>query len=165
VLNLPKEVVKVAPIEFEEMRPVEPLEHDNQRLVRVASYGSAHEASLAQNLLEREGIRSLMDDGDTQNLWGMARLNIGINLRVQAKDAARASALLAAAELAQELDEDWEDQAESTAVCTLCGEPLLEADLECSACATPREGIRTTPSSPAWPRRRLTESDDETDNK
>jgi hypothetical protein len=116
--------------------------NQNHRTVVVGSFGSAIEADLARNLLEREGISCLVDDADAKNIFGMARLNISINLAVRAEDAPRAAALLAEAEMNATLDDDWESIAEQTAVCTLCGEPLLSEEVVCSGCSTPRDGIR-----------------------
>ncbi|MFQ3651170.1 MAG: DUF2007 domain-containing protein [Gemmataceae bacterium] len=120
------------------------MHEQESRTVVVGSFGSAVEANLARNLLEREGIACILDDADAKNIFGLARLNISIHLAVQGKDAPRATALLAEAEMNATLEDDWETLAEHTAVCTLCDEPLLGEQTVCANCATPREGIRTS---------------------
>jgi hypothetical protein len=114
----------------------------DDRTTVVGNFGSAIEADLARNLLEREGIPCLLDDADAKNIFGIARLNISIQLSVPVEDAARATALLVEAELNATLDDDWESIAEQTAVCTLCGEPLLSEEVVCSTCSAPRDGVR-----------------------
>lgn len=111
------------------------------RTVVVGKYQSTIEANLARNFLESEGIPCFLGDElskQSLNWYSFVR----VTLYVDEADAARATALLAEVEMNATLDDDWESIAEQTAVCTLCGEPLLSEEVVCSTCSTPRDGVR-----------------------
>jgi hypothetical protein len=117
------------------------MRDDPERLVIMGHYADPIEAELAANFVRRAGIRAMVVGDSTMPGFGMASSPGHVVLTVPSADAPRASAVLAEVEAAS-LGVDWEDEAEATAVCTLCGGPLTEADGDCPACRTPRDAIR-----------------------
>jgi hypothetical protein len=116
------------------------------RFVTVQMFNNSFKAQLAKNLLENEGIESMMSGELSQDVMLGTGLN-QIALQVHEDQAQRATGILAAAEAEAELDADWEHQAESGAgvwVCTICGEPIHNSLSVCYSCQTPREGIRAS---------------------
>jgi hypothetical protein len=113
------------------------------KLVTVMTFNHSFEAQLAKNLLENEGIVSMV----TGELSADVLLGTGLGyqqltLQVREEDAPRATALLAEVTL----HENWEEQAESGSgvwICSICGEPVSNNLSICYSCQTPREGIRT----------------------
>lgn len=119
-----------------------------EQFVTVATFHRTSEAQLAKNLLEEEGIASILSGDLTADMlpFGQAGGGDQIILQVNEKDAQRATVLLAEVAAAK-LDDNWEDEAESGAdvwLCTICGEPISNRLSICHACQTPREGIRAS---------------------
>lgn len=110
---------------------------------KVATYNQSFEAQLAKNLLENEGIDSVLAGELTSDaLFGNVGLGDQIVLKVRQEDAQRAAGILAVVAAAK-LDDNWEEQAESGVwLCTICGEPIRNNLTVCYSCQTPREGIR-----------------------
>lgn len=118
--------------------------------VTVATFHRTAEAQLAKNLLESEGIPSILSGDLTADMlpFGQAGGGDQITLQVGANDAQRAAGLLAEVAAAK-VDDNWEEEAESGSdvwICSICGEPISNRLSMCYACQTPREGIRTFPS-------------------
>lgn len=114
--------------------------------VKVMTFNQSFEAQLAKNLLENEGIESLMSGEHTSDvLFGNPGLGDQIVLQVREEDAQRAAGILAEVAAAK-LEEHWEDQAEAADVwiCSICGEPVSNLLSVCYSCQTPREGIRAS---------------------
>ncbi len=115
------------------------------KLVTVMTFNNSFEAQLAKNLLENEGITSVVTgEFSSDVLLGTVLGRNQIALQVHEDDAQRAVALLAEVEL----NKNWEEEAESGAdvwICSICGEPISNRLSICSACQSPREGIRTSP--------------------
>jgi hypothetical protein len=104
------------------------------RLVTVQSFTVEHEAHLARNLLEAEGILAFL--GGEMTAVALPGL---VHLQVRATDAPRAVALLAAVAL----DDDWEERSTAGAwSCSVCGDAVPGGLLACSTCATPRDAVR-----------------------
>lgn len=116
-----------------------------ENLITVMTFNQHFEAQLAKNLLENEGITSMVAGELTANvLFGNPGLGDQIILQVREEDAQRATGLLAAVAAAK-LDENWEDQVESDVwVCSICGEPISNRLSMCYSCQTPRESIRAS---------------------
>lgn len=113
----------------------------SDRYLPVATFASVQEARMAVNLLAAAGITAMLEGEQTGSVFaGLTGMGDQIRVLVPADDAPRAASLVADAQ-GGTLDDDWEDQAEQTAVCTLCGEALVESDVVCPACRTPRDGI------------------------
>ena len=112
---------------------------------KVATYNQSFEAQLAKNLLENEGIPTILSGELTSDvLFSNAGLGDQIVLKVRHEDAQRAAGILATVAAAK-LEENWEEQAESGVwICTICGEPIHNSLSVCYSCQTPREGIRAT---------------------
>jgi hypothetical protein len=104
------------------------------RLVTVQSFTVEHEAHLARNLLESEGILAFL--GGEMTAVALPGL---VHLQVRATDAPRAVAVLAAVAL----DDDWEERSTAGAwTCSVCGDAVLGGLMACSTCATPRDAVR-----------------------
>jgi hypothetical protein len=105
------------------------------RLVTVQSFDREHEAQLARNLLEAEGVPAFVSgEMSAVPLPGL------VHLQVRATDAPRAVALLAAVAL----DDDWEGRTTAGAwTCSVCGDAVLGGLMVCSTCATPGDAVRT----------------------
>ncbi|MGH7174211.1 MAG: DUF2007 domain-containing protein, partial [Gemmataceae bacterium] len=114
------------------------------KLVTVMNFNNSFEAQLAKNLLENEGIASIVSgELSADVLLGTGLGYHQITLQVHEDNAQRAVAILA--EVA--LNEDWEDEAESGSdvwLCSICGEPVSNRLSMCYSCQTPREGIRAS---------------------
>ncbi len=114
------------------------------KLVTVMTFNQSFEAQLAKNLLENEGITSVLTgEFSSDILLGTVLGRNQISLQVREEDAQRAVALLAEVEL----NKDWDEEAESGAdvwICSICGEPISNRLSICYACQTPRDGIRTS---------------------
>jgi hypothetical protein len=108
------------------------------------TFSNSFEAQLAKNLLENEGITSIMSgELSSDVLFGTGLSYHQIALQVREEDAQRAVALLAEVEL----NKGWEDEAESGTdvwICSICGEPVSNNLSICYACQTPRDGIRAS---------------------
>lgn len=118
----------------------------SDQFVTVMTFHQSFEAQLAKNLLEDEGIDSMLSGELTADMLplGQAGGSDQIVLRVHEDDAQRAAGILAAVAAAK-LDDNWEEQAESGAgvwLCSICGEPISNRLSVCYSCQTPREGIR-----------------------
>jgi hypothetical protein len=116
----------------------------SDHFVTVQKFNNSFEAQLAKNLLENEGISSIVSGELSQDVLLAVTGLDQITLQVHEDDAQRATGILAAVAAAK-LDEDWEEQAESGAevwICSLCGEPISNRLSVCYSCQTPREGIR-----------------------
>jgi rubrerythrin len=115
------------------------------KLVTVMTFNNSFEAQLAKNLLENEGIVSVVTgEFSSDVLLGTVLGRNQIALQVHEDDAQSAVALLAEVEL----NKDWEDEAESGAdvwICSICGEPISNRLSSCYACQSPRDGIRAFP--------------------
>lgn len=116
------------------------------RFTTVATFDKTFEGQLAKNLLENEGIESVLSGDLTADVltFGQAGSKDQVVLQVRERDAQRATGILAAVAAAK-LDADWEEQAESGAgvwLCSICGEPVSNRLSVCYSCQTPREGIR-----------------------
>jgi hypothetical protein len=116
------------------------------KFVTVQTFHQTFEAQLAKNLLENEGIESMLSGEFTADMlpFGQAGAGDQIVLQVREEDAQRAAGILAAVAAAK-LDKDWEEQAESGAdvwICSICGEPISNRLSICYSCQTPREAIR-----------------------
>lgn len=114
--------------------------------VTVMTFHQSFEAQLAKNLLEDEGIASILSGELTADMlpFGQAGGGDQIVLQVHEGDAQRAAGVLAAVAAAK-LDDNWEEEAESGAgvwICSICGEPISNRLSSCYSCQTPREGIR-----------------------
>jgi hypothetical protein len=138
-----------------------------EQFVTVATFHRTAEAQLAKNLLEEEGIASILSGDLTADMlpFGQAGGGDQIVLQVRENDAQRAAGILAAVAAAK-LDDNWEEEAESGAdvwLCTICGEPISNRLSICYACQTPRHGIRTSaPRDSISPRdERIQAPDDE----
>src|SRR5262249_28610131 len=99
-----------------------------EQFVTVATFHRTSEAQLAKNLLQEEGIESIISGDITADMlpFGQAGGGDQIILQVREGDAHRATGLLAEVAAAK-LDDNWEDEAESGAdvwLCTICGEPI-----------------------------------------
>jgi hypothetical protein len=111
----------------------------SERLVTVATFGLESEAQLASNLLESEGIPSVLSGSMMAAMLPNPILPLEIRLEVREEDAPRATALLAQVAL----DRDWEKQAQGNFwTCTACGDAVAEDLPVCSSCGTPRDAIR-----------------------
>jgi hypothetical protein len=116
----------------------------SDKLVTVMTFSRSFEAQLAKNMLENEGIASVVTGELSSDLllgsvWG----NYPVVLQVHEDDAQRAVALLAEVEV----NKNWEEEAESGMdvwLCSICGEPISNLLSICHACQTPRDGIRTS---------------------
>lgn len=118
------------------------------QFVTVATFHRTSEAQLAKNLLEEEGIASMLSGDLTADMlpFGQAGGGDQIVLQVRENDAQRAAFFLAEVAAAK-LEDNWEDEAESGAdvwLCTICGEPISNRLSICHACQTPRDGIRAS---------------------
>lgn len=124
------------------MRPAESA-FMSDKFVTVATFNQSFEAQLARNLLENEGITSMVGGEFASDvLFGNPGLGDQIVLQVREEDAQRAAGILAAVAAAK-LDDNWEEQAEAGVwLCTICGEPISNRLSVCHSCQTPREGIR-----------------------
>lgn len=114
----------------------------SDKLVTVMTFNNSFEAQLAKNLLENDGIVSVVTgELSSDVLLGTGLACQQITLQVHGDDAQRAVALLAEVSL----NKDWEDEAESGSdvwVCSICGEPISNRLSICYSCQTPRESIR-----------------------
>ena len=123
----------------------EEIEAMSDKFVKVATYNQSFEAQLAKNLLENEGIDSMLSGELTADVLPLGQAGSDqIVLQVREDNAQRATGILAAVAAAK-LDADWEEQAESGAgvwICSICGEPISNGLSMCYSCQTPREGIR-----------------------
>ena len=121
----------------------------SDKFVSVMKFHQSFEAQLAKNLLDNEGIESLLSGEQMSDLQlGNSAMGDQIVLQVREKDAQRAAGILAAVAAAK-LDDNWEEQAESgndVWLCSICGEPVSNRLSICYSCQTPREGIRTAAS-------------------
>lgn len=114
----------------------------SDRHLPVATFALLAEAQLAATLLENEGIAATIEGGEVGTVWGgITGLGDQIRVLVAADDAPRAAALIAEAQGHTHLPDDWEDEAEATAVCSLCGAELGEGETVCHSCQTPRDAI------------------------
>jgi hypothetical protein len=116
----------------------------SDQFVTVMTFHQSFEAQLAKNLLEDEGIDSMLSGELTADMLplGQAGGSDQIVLQVHEDDAQRAAGVLAAVAAAK-LDDNWEEQAESGVwLCSICGEPISNRLSVCYSCQTPREGIR-----------------------
>ncbi len=116
------------------------------KFVTVMTFNQGFEAQLAKNLLENEGIDSMMNGELTADMlpFGQAGGGDQIVLQVREDDAQRATGILATVAAAK-LDDDWEKQTEAGVwVCSLCGEPVSNHLSRCYSCETPRESIRAS---------------------
>ena len=116
----------------------------SDHFVTVQKFNKSYEAQLAKNLLESEGIPSIVSGELSQDMMLAVTGLDEIALQVREEDAQRATGILAAVAAAK-LDEDWEEQAESGAgvwTCSICGEPISNNLSVCYSCQTPRESIR-----------------------
>jgi hypothetical protein len=116
--------------------------------VTVMTFNRGYEAQLAKNLLENEGINSMLSGELTADMlpFGQAGGGDQIALQVHEDNAQRATGILAVVAAAK-LDDDWEKQAESGAdvwICSLCGEPVSNHLSRCYSCETPRDSIRAS---------------------
>jgi hypothetical protein len=135
------------------------------KLVTVMTFDQSFEAQLAKNLLENEGITSVVCGEYSSNILSLGTavgLPRQIALQVRENDAQRAVALLAEVEL----NKNWEDEAESGSdvwICSICGEPISNRLSICYACQTSRDGIRTAASRDSISTReeRITPRDDD----
>jgi hypothetical protein len=123
----------------------------SDQFVTVATYNRSFEAQCAKNLLENEGIESMLSGEITADVLSFGQAGGGdqIVLQVREEDAQRATGILAAVAAAK-LEDNWEDEAESGSdvwVCTLCGEPISNQISICYSCQTPREGILSAPNN------------------
>jgi hypothetical protein len=127
----------------------------SDRFVVVATFALAPEAQLAVNLLESAGIEAMLEGDNVGGAFpGMSAWGDPLQVLVRAEDAQRATRLIAEAQAQVHLPGDWEDRAETTAVCSLCGGPVPEGAAECPACRTPRDAIRQQPADLTWGVRR-----------
>jgi hypothetical protein len=122
--------------------------------VRVASFAAPLGAEMAMGLLQDEGIE-VFSTGDLSNATfaGVASVGGTVELRVRAADEKLARVILA--ELEAPPAENWESEAEGSAVwvCSLCGEPVGEEQNRCPSCRTPRDAIRAVdPATTLRPR-------------
>ncbi len=118
----------------------------SDKYITVKTFNKSFEAQLAKNLLENEGIESILGGEMASDVFfGSLAVGDQIVLQVREEEVPRATGLLAAAEAEAKLDDDWEAQAESGAgvwTCSLCGEPISNRLSVCYSCQTPRESIR-----------------------
>jgi hypothetical protein len=116
----------------------------SDHFVTVASYHILHQAQLAKNFLEAEGIAVFLTGENTADIWaGVAE---EVHLQVNEHDAQRAVRLLAEVEAQAGVDDNWEDQAEGCAwTCELCGGPVNNRFTVCPACQTPSPHIKAGP--------------------
>jgi hypothetical protein len=119
----------------------------DEQFVTVATYHRTSEAQLAKNLLEEEGIASILSGDLTADMLPLGQAGGGdqVVLQVRAGDAQRAAVILAEVAAAK-LDDNWEEEAESGAdvwLCSICGEPISNNLSICYSCQTPRDSIRT----------------------
>lgn len=116
----------------------------SDKLATVMTFNNSFEAQLAKNLLENEGIVSVVTgEFSSDILLGTVMGRHQIALQVREEDAQHAVTLLAEVEL----NKDWEDEAEKGVdvwICSICGEPISKHLSICYACKTPREGIRAS---------------------
>jgi hypothetical protein len=99
-------------------------------LVTVATYSTLTEAEAAKVLLEGEGIRTLLDDMDWQEL-GISAANV--KLQVSQENAAQAAELLA--NHGHSLRSDLpDDDGPDPIMCLECGKVIPEGQSKCPAC-------------------------------
>jgi hypothetical protein len=116
----------------------------SDNFVTVATFNKTFEAQMAKNLLENEGIASMMSGAISSDMFGSLAAGDQIVLQVREEDAQRATGVLAVAAAEARLDDDWEEQAESGVwICSICGEPISNRLSICYSCQTPKEGIRS----------------------
>jgi hypothetical protein len=117
----------------------------SDNFITVATFNKTFEAQLAKNLLENEGIESIMGGAFSSDvLFGTIAVGDQIVLQVREAEAERATGILALAEAEARLEGDWEEQAEAGVwTCSICGEPISNLLSICYSCQTPRESIRT----------------------
>lgn len=127
------------------MEPMRPAESAcmSDKFVTVATFNQSFEAQLARNLLENEGITSMVGGEFASDvLFGNPGLGDQIVLQVPEEHAQRAAGILAAVAAAK-LDDNWEDEVEAGVwLCSICGEPISNRLSVCYSCQTPRESIR-----------------------
>jgi hypothetical protein len=129
----------------------------SDRYLPVATFAFVQEARIAANMLAAHGIKAMVEGEEVGTLFaGNYGIGDQIRILVPADDAPRAAALVAEAQ--GTLESGWEDEAEQTAVCALCGEALADADAACPACRTPRDGITAQRPRPPEDRIRPEES-------
>ena len=115
-----------------------------ENFVTVATFHRSFEAQMAKNLLENEGIPSIVSGEITADILPLGQHGgkEQIVLQVKSDDAQRAAVILAEVAAAK-ADTNWEKQAEAGVwVCSICGEAISNRLSMCYACQTPREGIR-----------------------
>ncbi len=117
-----------------------------ENFVTVATFHRSFEAQMAKNLLESEGIPSIVSGEITADMLplGQGGAKGQIDLQVRSDDAQRAAVILAEVAAAK-VEGNWEEQSESGAgvwICSICGEAISNRLSMCYACQTPREGIR-----------------------
>jgi hypothetical protein len=119
------------------------IERMADTFVTVMTFHQSFEAQLAKNLLDNEGIASVLSGEQMSDLqFGNVAMGDQIVLQVDEDDAQRAAGLLAAVAAAK-LDDNWEEQAEADVwTCSICGEPIGNRLSICYSCQTPRESIR-----------------------
>ena len=101
-------------------------------LVTIASFGSNHEASLAQSVLGGEGIKSYLTGAETANaLWYYGSCIGGIKLQVARIDARRATRLL------KEIRSQEQSESIPSWVCPDCGNENENGFEICWACGSP----------------------------
>jgi hypothetical protein len=100
-------------------------------LVTVATFSTLTEAEAAKVTLEAEGIRTLLDDMDWQEL-GMSIPNI--KLQVSQEDAGAAAELLAHHGHTLRDDTPDDDDAPDPITCLECGKEIPEGQSKCPAC-------------------------------
>lgn len=116
----------------------------SDKFITVATFNKGFEAQLAKNLLENEGIASMVGGAISSDmLFGSLALGDQIVLQVREEDAQRAAGVLASAAAEARLDDDWEEKAEADVwICSICGEPISNRLSMCYSCQTPKDSIR-----------------------
>jgi hypothetical protein len=126
-----------------------------ERFVTVGDFHNAHEAHMARNKLEEEGIRAFLHEGESASLLPLGMLGSSFKVQVLEGEAPRAAGILAAclADVAPMGGTSDEDAEEPIWLCPLCGEQVRIRFAECPGCHTTRGDIQAVEPGYVWPRR------------
>jgi hypothetical protein len=120
------------------------------KLVTIASYGTAEDAHLAKNTLEVEGIPACLADEATQNMMGLLGGFIGgVKLLVSDHHAERACEILSALS-DNPAEKPPDERLATTRTCPICRE-TFDPDLDyCPLCGPPVDLAAEHSAAESW---------------